>query len=78
MSGQEQQFDSISDIVQGVGRIEVEIQELQGNVLCHPESDSDFPESWARRKGIFIEAIQNAPQNPYLQQLISVPSNSGV
>jgi hypothetical protein len=68
--------DAISDIVKGIGRIEVEMQDLRGNVLCYPESDSDFPESWAQRQAVFLEAVQNAPQNPFLQALISVPSNS--
>lgn len=68
--------DSISDTVKGVGRIQVETQDLRGNVLCYPESDTDFPESWAQRQSIFIEAVNNAPNNPFLQQLISVPSNS--
>lgn len=68
--------DSISDTVKGVGRIQVEISDLRGNVLCYPESDSSIPESWAQRQGLFLEALQQVPQNPFYTSLLSVPANA--
>jgi hypothetical protein len=70
--------DSISDTVKGIGRIQVEMSDLRGNVLCYPESDSNIPESWAQRQGLFLTAVEQAGQNPFYQQLLSVPSNSRV
>jgi hypothetical protein len=68
--------DSISDTVKGLGRIQVEMSDLRGNVLCYPESDSSIPESWAQRQGLFLQAVES--QNPFFQQLLSVPANSRI
>lgn len=68
--------DTIDDVVQGQGRITVELSDLNGNVLCYPESNSDFPESWSQRQAIFLEAVQNAPNNEFLKSLISLPGNA--
>lgn len=71
--------DSISDTVKGVGRIQVEVSDLRGNVLCYPEGDSNIPESWAQRQGLFLQAVEQAgAQNPFYAQLLAVPANSRV
>lgn len=70
--------DAISDTVKGVGRIQVEMSDLRGNVLCYDEGDSNIPEGWAQRQSLFIQAIEEANQAPggFYAQLISVPANS--
>jgi hypothetical protein len=71
--------DSISDTVRGVGRIQVEMSDLKGNVLCYDDSDSNIPESWAQRQALFLQAVEQAgAQNPFYAQLLAVPSNSRV
>ena len=70
--------DSISDTVKGLGRIQVEISDLRGNVLCYPESDSNIPESWAQRQAIFLEAVGQISQNPFYASLLAVPANGRV
>lgn len=68
--------DSISDTVKGVGRIQVEISDLRGNVLCYPESDSNIPESGAQKQALFLEAVEQSVQNPFYQSLLAVPANA--
>lgn len=70
--------DSISDTVKGVGRIQLEVADLRGNVLCYSESDSSIPECWAQKQGLFLEAIEQSLQNPFYQGLISVPANARI
>lgn len=52
----------------------LELNDLKGNVLCFPESDSGFPESWSERQARFTAILQDS-KNPFVQQLLSLPKN---
>lgn len=67
----------IKESVPGSDALIVELDDLKGNVLCFPEADSNFPESWTERQGRFTALLQES-KNPFVQQLLSVPKNMKV
>jgi hypothetical protein len=40
----------ISDVIPGEGRVDIKLNQLKGAVLCYPESNPEFPESWSQRE----------------------------
>lgn len=69
---------SLSESVPGKGPVTVEIADLKGNVLCFPETDSNFPETWVQRSSRFQQLISEAGANPWIAKLLSVPNNMKV
>lgn len=67
--------DPISEDVPGVGNIQIDPNMLKGSVVCYPEYDQSFPESWKERELRFTEVVMNAPQNPFYASLLQVPAN---
>jgi hypothetical protein len=65
----------ISESIPGKGPVSVEISDLKGNVLCFPETDSNFPETWVQRSSRFQQLISEAGANPWIAKLLSVPNN---
>ena len=59
-------------------RISIELEDLKGDVLCYPEADSSFPESWNERQARFTALINESQKNPYLQMLLALPKNQKV
>lgn len=55
--------------------VTVEISDLKGNVLCFPEVDSNFPETWIQRSSRFQQLITESAGNPWIQKLLSLPKN---
>lgn len=65
------------DVKQSIGESDtviVELNDLKGNVLCFPESDTSFPESWTQRQQRFTALLQDA-KNPVIQALLAIPNN---
>jgi hypothetical protein len=67
----------ISESIPGEnGPITLEISDLKGNILCYPESDSNFPETWVQRQSRFQQLMTEAGTgNPTILKLLSVPKN---
>jgi hypothetical protein len=70
--------DSVSDTVMGQGRITVEMEDLKGNVLCFPEADSDFPESWTQRESRFTELVTLGQTNDFVKAILAQPKNAKI
>lgn len=69
--------NDVDEMVQGIGRVTVEIAKMKGNVLCYPEYDSSFPESSAQKEERFLELWKAAESNPGgpSAKLLLVPKN---
>lgn len=65
----------ISEFVPGHGRIDIPIASLRDSVLCYPEYDSAFPESWREREARYTEVVNGAAQNPFYAQLLTDTRN---
>lgn len=66
--------NGINESVPGEGVIQIEVADLKGNVLCYPEDDANFPESWTQRQSRFQQLMQDA-NNPIIQSLLALPKN---
>jgi len=65
------------DVKQLIGESDtviIELNDLKGNVLCFPESDTSFPESWTQRQQRFTALLQDS-KNPVIQTLLQLPNN---
>jgi hypothetical protein len=55
--------------------ITVDASALKGKVLCFPETDSNFPETWIQKSSRMQQFWAEAANNPASQKLISLPKN---
>lgn len=55
--------------------ITVDASALKGKVLCFPEVDSNFPETWIQKSSRMQQFWAEAANNPASQKLISLPKN---
>jgi hypothetical protein len=65
----------ISQTVPGRGLVSVNTANLSGNVLCFPESNPAFPESWNQREAKLIKMMGDSAANPALAQWLFSPAN---
>ena len=65
----------ISQTVPGRGRVSVNTANLSGNVLCFPEANPAFPESWNQREAKLIKMMGDSAANPALAQWLFSPAN---
>lgn len=65
----------ISQAVPGRGVVSVNTSNLSGNVLCYPESNPAFPESWNQREAKLIKMIDASTQNQAISQWLFSPAN---
>jgi hypothetical protein len=65
----------ISQTVPGRGVVSVNTANLSGNVLCFPESNPAFPESWNQREAKLIKMIDASAANPAISQWLFSPAN---
>lgn len=69
------QGNNIKESVPGSDAVTIELSDLKGNVLCFPEADSSFPESWGERQQRFTAIVAEAKENPIIGQLLQLPKN---
>lgn len=55
-------------------RIRVELSDLRGNLLCYPEENPSFPESWIQKQARVQQLMQDAA-NPLVASLMKSPNN---
>jgi probable phosphoglycerate mutase len=55
--------------------VQLELTELKGNVLCYPENDANFPESWHQKQARYQMMIMDAATNPVMLKMLSTPGN---
>jgi hypothetical protein len=56
-------------------KMTLEVSDLKGNVLCYPEADSNFPETWIQRSSRIQQLMMEAPTTPLVMQVMSLPQN---
>lgn len=66
---------SISWMTDQSTQMTIEVSDLKGNVLCYPEADSNFPETWIQRSSRVQMLMQEAPTSPIVTQIFSLPEN---
>jgi hypothetical protein len=55
--------------------ISVDASALKGKVLCFPETDSNFPETWTQRQSRFQQMMAEGQNNPAMQRMLALPKN---
>ena len=72
----------MSGELQGAGgkkeTINVNPEDLKGNVRCYPDTDENFPESWVAQRAVWTQLMAAAAQNPILQAILAVPRNLAI
>lgn len=66
----------VDRIIPGKGRLRTKIAQLKGGVLAFPGSNANFPESWDDREARMTEMVNEAPTNPLINGIVSLPSNA--
>lgn len=56
-------------------RINIDPQDLKGNIRCFPDSDEAFPESWVAQRAVWTQAAQQAEKNPVFAAIFSKVRN---
>lgn len=66
---------AISETLPTGEAVQIDPDQLKGNIVCYPEYDASFPESWSERETRYTELVSNAPLNPFYAELLKSPSN---
>jgi hypothetical protein len=56
-------------------KIAIDPQDLKANLLCFPDSDENFPESWVAQRAVWTNLLDKAATNPLLASILSAPRN---
>jgi hypothetical protein len=65
-------------IIPGQGRLRVEMQEIEENLLAVAETDTNFPESWSEREERVWQLISQMGTNPFIATIMSSPANARI
>lgn len=71
----------INDVIPDKGRISIRLNKLKGNVLCYPESNPEFPESWSQKAARIQQLVDMAvvnPASPFSQDIMSAKNLKAV
>ena len=55
--------------------LEIDPDDLKGNIKCFPDTDENFPESWVAQRAVWNALRAEAQKNPILAKIISLPKN---
>lgn len=66
---------SIHDVLPNGSIVDINPNMMKGNVVCYPEQEQSFPESWKERELRYTEIVANAGTNPFYGALLQVPAN---
>lgn len=53
----------------------IKLAELKGNVKVYPETDENFPTSWAQKKAAYQQVITTIGDTPEGRKMLSLPGN---
>lgn len=56
-------------------RININPEDLKGNIRCFPDSDEAFPESWVAQRAVWTQLIAQAEKNPVVAAIFSKVRN---
>lgn len=67
----------IEDVIPGRGNITIKLNSLKGSVLCYPEANPEFPESWSQKEQRVTSLVDKALASPdtATSQMILDPKN---
>lgn len=67
----------INDVIPGKGNVSVKLNNMKGNVLCYPEANPEFPESWAQKETRVMSIVDKALAAPGTEfsDLVLAPKN---
>ena len=66
---------TISQYIPGKGKVNLEVADLKGNILSYDDTDSTIPETWTEKSSKYQQLVSEAPENPYIAKLLSLPKN---
>lgn len=72
MSGEVQAAGGVKE------KLNVDPNDLKGNVRCYPDTDENFPESWVAQRGVWTQLMAAAATNPILQGILAIPRNLAI
>lgn len=55
--------------------LEIDVDDLKGNVKCFADTDENFPESWVAQRAVWNALVAQAEKNPIIAKIISLPKN---
>lgn len=55
--------------------LEIDPNDLKGNVKCFADTDENFPESWVAQRAVWTALRAEAQHNPVIAKIISLPKN---
>lgn len=58
--------------------LNVDPDDLKGNIRCFPDTDENFPESWVAQRAVWTGLMTAAATNPILQAILNVPRNMAI
>ena len=56
-------------------QLSIDPNDLKGNVLCFPDSDENFPESWVQKRGVWTNILGLATKVPEMAAIIGTAKN---
>jgi len=56
-------------------KLNIDPQDLKGNIRCFPDSDEAFPESWVAQRAVWTQAAQQAEKNPVFAAIFQKARN---
>jgi len=56
-------------------KIAIDPEDLKAKLLCYPDSDENFPESWVAQRMIWQNLLEQAKANPILAGILQAPRN---
>lgn len=56
-------------------QVEIDPEDLKGNIKCFPDTDENFPESWVAQRAIWNALLAAAAKNPVIAKIITLPKN---
>jgi hypothetical protein len=59
-------------------KMTIEVSDLKGNVLCFPDADSNFPETWIQRASRYQALFTEAQASPLAMQILGLPENQRI
>jgi hypothetical protein len=55
--------------------LEIDPNDLKGNIKCFPDTDENFPESWVVQRAVWNALLAAAATNPVIAKIVSLPKN---
>lgn len=66
---------SINERIPGGGAIQLEANDLRANILCFPQADENFPETYTQKQQRLMGLLDGSAKNPALQEVFFNPAN---